>query len=529
MSLLSLLPPESTLSDIASELSLRFRTGAIASNKSIITNIANRLTRAAATRVSPSASLGSSSGPILEDVTGIASVFDTVVGVPAEAAEFATVARNGKRIDNGRTFGASQLKWTSSDGKSDGRGATVVTFAFDEDFDISGVSNDRAKTLFAEALQTWANYAPLDFKEVKDPGSGSRVDILAQTEKIDGRSGTLAFAYFPSVGDITFDKDEAWSESMFLETTVHELGHSLGLDHENDFRAIMNSVLKNRFSDEAFLLQDDINGIQSLYGKGKGTVTRLNGTKTVAKKSAEPNLSPSEEDAITPLPATNLITNGSFEDVPVQVGESGKYEAIKGWSTISGPGFLVDRRPATAGKAADGTAWLELDISHGQNSTIGQNIDTITGQTYNVSVDFSDGGRPESTTSIHVFWEGQQVDTLSGGGKGQWRRFDYALKGGDRDVSTLAFRAIGPSDKVGGFIDNVVVTAAKASLNEAMAAEESGQKLGFSSQPAFHNDPISHGHAHHDHDHHDHYGHSPLVAASPFSNTGSDTAALGFG
>lgn len=406
------------------------------------------------------------------------STLGDVFSIPDNAAAFATIGTNGKRIDDGHNASVSPLKWTRSDGKSDGRGATVVTFAFDKDFGINGVSTDRAKALFAKALQTWANYAPLDFQEIEDPGSGSKVDILAESEAIDGPGKTLAFAYFPSVGDITFDADESWSESSFLETTVHELGHSLGLDHEDDTDAIMNSVLGNRFEgSDSFLFEDDINGIRNLYGTGKGSVKTLAGTPVTTPNPVEP-------DADQPA-LINLVKNGSFEDVPLENGESNVYSSISGWSVISGNGFQVDRRPELVGKAADGTAWVELD-AYGANATIGQNIDTLTGETYNVSVDFSDGGRPESTTSVQVFWEGKAVDTLSGGGPGRWRRFDYEFTGGDRSVSTLAFRAVGPADNVGGFIDNVVVTAAKESLVEAES-----ESLGTASQPTGSGDPIS--------------------------------------
>lgn len=382
--------------------------------------------------------------------------------LPEGAEGFATIGRNGQRINNGNNGGLSELKWTRSDGKSDGRGATVVTFAFDDGFNVNGISTNEAKSLFVDALETWARYSPLDFVEVKDPGSGDKVDILAQTDNIDGPSKTLAFAYFPTVGDITFDSSENWSRSAFLETALHELGHSLGLDHENDTDAIMNSVLGNRFGNgKAFLFDDDIKGVRSLYGGGRGSVTTLSND---APSVSPPNETPPQTPEQTPQqPTANLVRNGSFEDVPISRGETAKYSQINGWTTISGKGFQVDRRPDTAGRAADGNAWVELDTL-GENSTIGQNIDTVTGQRYNVSVDFSNGGRPESTTSVQIFWEGNQIDTLSGGGRGAWRRFNYTLTGSDRSVSTLAFRAIGQSDNVGGFIDNIVVTAARESL-----------------------------------------------------------------
>ncbi|MFK8181871.1 MAG: matrixin family metalloprotease [Phormidesmis sp.] len=403
---------------------------------------------------------------------------------------FTTVGSNGQRINNGQNFTASPLKWTRTDGLSDGRNATVVTFAFDNEFDVNGISTNEAKSLFVDALETWSSYSPLDFEQQEDPGSGNLVDILVQSASEDGPGNTLAFAFFPTVGDITFDRDENWNTNTFLETSVHEIGHALGLDHENDTDAIMNSVLRNRYTNgTAFLFEDDIQGIQSLYGSGRGSVQTLANDTTTA--------TPPPTSA--PQAAINLVTNGSFEDVPLAVGEVGRYSEISGWSLISGTAFQVDRRPASSGQAADGTAWVELDV-YGTNSTFGQNVDTVTGESYNVSVEFSDGGRAENTTSVHVFWEGQQIDTLSGGGKGQWRRFDYTLTGGARSVSTLAFRAIGPNDSVGGFIDNVVVTSASnlvaADAFEANEETYLSASLGSHTTTDLNSAPMGESHSH---------------------------------
>ena len=396
-------------------------------------------------------------------------------GLPNNAAAFTTVGSNGERVDNGTVnglpFTGSQLKWNNTDST----GATKVTFAFDDSFSVTGVSTERAKTLFVSALQTWADYAPLNFVETADPGSGDQVDIFAQSAAIDGSGKTLAYTYFPTVGDVTYDTAETWTENSFLETTVHELGHALGLDHEDDTLAIMNSVLGNRYTDvnKPFLFEDDINSVRSLYGSGKGSVTAFN-------VSAPPPVAPQPTVA-----GPNVVTNGSFEDVPISAGESVGYRQVKGWSTIFGDGFWVEREAESAGKAADGTAWASLDLN-GKNSTIGQNIDTLTGQSYSLSVDFSNGGRPDGTTAVEVFWEGTKLDTLTGGGEGLWRKFNYDVKGGDRSVSTLAFRAIGPADNVGGFIDNIVVTTAKEAL---IASPDQG--LGAASMPTAYRDPIS--------------------------------------
>ncbi len=483
---LSDLPSDISTSNLATLASTLASNGVLVSDlAALATDLVSKDTVSSDSLTDIATNLSSALQPAFQKDPQLASsAFDPSIGVPSlsdftglpnNVAAFTTVGSNGERVSNGAVnglpFTGNQLKWNNTDST----GATLVTFAFDNSFGVNGVSTERAKTLFVSALQTWADYAPLDFVETADLGSGDQVDIFAQSAAIDGLGKTLAYTYFPTVGDVTYDTAEVWTESSFLETTVHELGHALGLDHEDNTPAIMNSVLGNRYNNvnRPFLFDDDINGIRSLYGSGKGTVVTLN---------------PLPVTPVTPEPAIatgpDLVTNGSFEDVPVNVGESAGYRQVKGWSTIFGDGFWVDRRPETVGQAADGTAWANLDIN-GKNSTIGQNIDTLTGQSYSLSVDFSNGGESDSTTSIEVFWEGVKLDTLSGGGKGSWRHFDYDVQGGNRSVSTLAFRAIGPADNVGGFIDNIVVKAAKEALVTPL-----DQDLGAAAMPTANRDPV---------------------------------------
>lgn len=56
----------------------------------------------------------------------------------------------------------------------------------------------------------------------------------------------------------------ALSDYNLYRVAAHELGHSLGLSHSNDIGALMypNYV----FSGDVQLSQDDINGIQAIYG-----------------------------------------------------------------------------------------------------------------------------------------------------------------------------------------------------------------------------------------------------------------------
>ncbi|KAI5624506.1 matrix metalloproteinase 13a precursor, partial [Silurus asotus] len=94
----------------------------------------------------------------------------------------------------------------------------------------------------------------------------------------DGPSGTLAHAFAPSTGiggDAHFDEDENFTFSstngfiLFL-VAAHEFGHSLGLSHSSDPGALMYPTYSYRDPKTFVLPADDVNGIQSLYGKNTG-------------------------------------------------------------------------------------------------------------------------------------------------------------------------------------------------------------------------------------------------------------------
>lgn len=200
-------------------------------------------------------------------------------------------------------FNSGSSKWN----QSGGQGSPVdITYSFAPNFQLSGLSQNESQSLFREALGVWADVAPLNFQEIQDPGNGNAVDIRVQADFIDGNSNTLAFAFFPQGGDQTYDTGENWSSSLFLETAVHETGHSLGLGHESGTDAIMNPSIQGRFDGpgSAFLLQDDINGIRSIYGNGQGSVDS-------PSPSPSPTPTPSPSPAPTPTPSPTSEIDGT--------------------------------------------------------------------------------------------------------------------------------------------------------------------------------------------------------------------------
>ena len=162
---------------------------------------------------------------------------------------------------------------------------------------ISGFSPDldqrNQREIIGHAFAKWALESNLEFSEVFSRGNadivigfGARGHCNLYEESqlgcspaaaFDGNGKTLAHAYFPGIhtsvaGDIHFDEDETWavtptsfSRVSFLSVAIHEIGHSLGLEHSKDETAIMFASYDHR-NIKTELASDDIKGIQSLYG-----------------------------------------------------------------------------------------------------------------------------------------------------------------------------------------------------------------------------------------------------------------------
>ncbi|VDH93163.1 Hypothetical predicted protein [Mytilus galloprovincialis] len=89
----------------------------------------------------------------------------------------------------------------------------------------------------------------------------------------DGPERVLAHAFYPTDGETHFDDDETWilrsGTGTDLEiVAAHEFGHALGLGHSQNTASLMAPFYK-RMDQVWQLHQDDIKGIQSLYGVPK--------------------------------------------------------------------------------------------------------------------------------------------------------------------------------------------------------------------------------------------------------------------
>lgn len=138
------------------------------------------------------------------------------------------------------------------------------------------------RTVVAEAIYAWSSVSDLDIAEVSDgilngdyyvsPGGKSPFGDIRIGGYDFKNNQTLASAYGPPpdgwsrAGDVSINVGVAWnsgSDIDFGTVIMHELGHSLGLDHPTDAGSIMYETYQGV---RRSLAPGDIQGIQSLFG-----------------------------------------------------------------------------------------------------------------------------------------------------------------------------------------------------------------------------------------------------------------------
>uniref|UniRef100_A0A8D0GAE3 interstitial collagenase n=1 Tax=Sphenodon punctatus TaxID=8508 RepID=A0A8D0GAE3_SPHPU len=136
-----------------------------------------------------------------------------------------------------------------------------------------------------KAFDVWSNASPLTFKKLREGIADIMISFVAgdhgDNSPFDGPNGLLAHAFQPAPligGDVHFDEDEFWTKgssshgyALFL-VAAHEIGHSLGLSHSTDPGALMYPTYAYTEPNRFHLPQDDINGIQAIYGKSTNPV-----------------------------------------------------------------------------------------------------------------------------------------------------------------------------------------------------------------------------------------------------------------
>jgi hypothetical protein len=278
-----------------------------------------------------------------------------------------------------------------------GKGTPItVTYSYDNLLDghLGGsLSASTIKTAIQQALALWASAAPINFVEVPDSGPppSTTTDYSAAGKPmirfghlhVDGPLGVLGYGFYPGptglAGDIDFDDSENWTVNPatgidLLEVATHEIGHALGLGHEPTRTAIMNPYYGGHFHGlgTGFLYQDDINGIQAIYGAGHGSVTPL--------ASSPPSVVPSPFQVQgTQLTVTGTTGNDSFQ---FTAGASSATVILNGQSYSVNPALIH----TIVFNGNGGTDSAILNAYGSSSASLSPTGATLTGPNYSVTL-----------------------------------------------------------------------------------------------------------------------------------------------
>lgn len=183
-----------------------------------------------------------------------------------------------------------------------GTGGGTVTWAVDQTVPDSFVG------IIQSAFATWASAANIAFQKV---ASTAAAQIDFTVAGVDGLGSTLGYADYSYSGTrmqsatVTFDSGEGWhtaggrvvsNQNVDLAVVaLHEIGHTLGLDHYNDKPEVMNAILSPSVTT---LAAGDIAGIQALYGAASAPVA-VAAAVTATPVAATPAATPSAASDIT--------------------------------------------------------------------------------------------------------------------------------------------------------------------------------------------------------------------------------------
>ncbi|POI25069.1 hypothetical protein CIB84_011181 [Bambusicola thoracicus] len=168
-----------------------------------------------------------------------------------------------------------------------------------------------------KALNVWSSVTPLTFQKTEDKIADIMISFAYRDHNdnspFDGPNGLLAHAFQPGEGlggDVHLDEEETWTKdgrgyNLFI-VAAHELGHSLGLSHSNDPGALMYPNYAYTDPKEFLLPQDDIDGIQAIYGQSNDAVQP---TGPTTPQVCDPNLT---FDAITTLRGEMMFFKGRY-------------------------------------------------------------------------------------------------------------------------------------------------------------------------------------------------------------------------
>jgi hypothetical protein len=167
----------------------------------------------------------------------------------------------------------------------------------------------------------------------------------------------------------------------------------------------------------------------------------------------------------------NVIINGGFENPNIPTGTFALFTSIPGWSLTTGT--FIEIQDHVAGSPYEGDQFVELD-STGNSGMIQASVATVPLQPYTFSFAYSPRpGVAASSNGVDVYFNGALLIALAQSGIGLqntlWTPFSFVVTPTGA-TSSVEFRASGTSNSLGGYIDDVRLTAVPEPMTMSLLA-----------------------------------------------------------
>jgi len=166
---------------------------------------------------------------------------------------------------------------------------------------------------------------------------------------------------------------------------------------------------------------------------------------------------------------TNLVDNGSFETSSNWISQLGKWYGM-------GDKMEINTGSAYGVTGVTGSKVLELDANTTYTKTgIYQDIKTVAGQTYELSVDVAmRSGTSSSTNSVEVWWRGSRIATIDPTSTAL-KTYTFTVTGSGGNDRLSFQEQSGDDNGLGGIIDNVRLVTCDTVLETALTTLTAGE------------------------------------------------------
>lgn len=162
-------------------------------------------------------------------------------------------------------------------------------------------------------------------------------------------------------------------------------------------------------------------------------------------------------------PASAVTTfQTNFDSIAVPAGSFVILPSVEGWTATAGDGIEVQNH--AAGDPFSETNLVELDSNN--NSAMSRSIEAGT-----YTLNFYYSARPNvasASNGIDVLLNGVSIFNITGDGGAGTNWLPQSLSFGASAASTLTFAALGTSDSLGGYLDNISLAGVPEPASWAM-------------------------------------------------------------